>query len=48
MITDVLIYKVLIDSDIIHDNSVSVNNLVRKYNDMKKATKIPKINLDHI
>ena len=36
---EVLISKVLIDSYISHDEFVSVNNVLRKHNEMKKEIK---------
>ena len=38
----VSISKTLIDSDSSHDELVSMNKLLRKYNDMKEAVKNPK------
>ena len=38
-IIEVLISKALIDSYITHDEFVSVNNLLREYNEMKKGIK---------
>ena len=40
-IIDVLISKALINSYISYDESVSVNNLLREYNEMKKEIKNP-------
>ena len=37
----VLIFKVLIESYINHDEFVSVNNVLREYNEMKEEVKIP-------
>ena len=37
---NVLIYKALLDSDISHDEFVLVNNVLKKYNDMKEAFQI--------
>ena len=37
----VLIYKALIDSYIYHDKFVSVNNMLREYNEKKKEIKSP-------
>ena len=39
-----LIAKALIDSSIIHDEFVSVNNVLKEYDDMKEEIKIPIIN----
>ena len=38
---EVLISKALIDSFISHDKIVSVNNVLRKYDDMKGEIKSP-------
>ena len=40
---EVLIYKTLIDSYISHDEFVSVNNVSREYNELKKQLKILKL-----
>ena len=40
-ITEVLISKVLIDSYISQDESVSVNNVLIEYNEMKEKTRNP-------
>ena len=37
----VLIFKVLIESYINHDEFVSVNNVLREYNETKEEVKIP-------
>ena len=37
--TEALISKVLIDSDISHDEFLSVNNVLREYNEIKKEIK---------
>ena len=37
--TEVLIYKALISSYISHEKFVSVNNVLREYNEMKQETK---------
>ena len=42
-IIEVIISKVLIDSDISYNESVWVTNLLKEYNDMKEAIKNPKI-----
>ena len=39
---EVLISKALIDSCITHDEFVSVNNVLREYNEMKQEIKILK------
>ena len=40
-IIEVLIYKFLIDSYISHGEFISVNNVLREYNDMKQEIKNP-------
>ena len=40
---EVLIYKALIDSYISHYEFVSVNNVLREYNEIKKKLKILKL-----
>ena len=40
-IIEVLIYKALIDSFINHDEFISVNNVLREYNEMKEEIKDP-------
>ena len=37
--TEVLIYKALIDSKISHDKFISINNVLKDCDDMKKETK---------
>ena len=37
--TEAFISKVLIDSDISHDEFLSVNNVLREYNEIKKEIK---------
>ena len=37
--TEALISKVLIDSDISHDEFLSVNDVLREYNEIKKEIK---------
>ena len=37
--TEILISKALIDSYISHDQFTSINNVLRKYNEMKKEIK---------
>ena len=44
----VLICKSLIDSYIIHDEFVSVNNILRKYNEMKTEIKNPETSVEYI
>ena len=36
---EVLIFKVLIDSDISHDEFILINNVLKEHNDMKQGTK---------
>ena len=36
---EVLVSKVLIDSNIIHDEFVVINNVLKEYNEMKEETK---------
>ena len=43
----VLISKVLIDLYINQDNFVSVNNVLREYNEMKKEIKNPKTSVEY-
>ena len=43
----VLISKSLIDSYISHDEVVSVNNLLREYNEIKSETKRPEISAEY-
>ena len=43
----VLIFKVLIDSYISHDEFVSVNNVLIKYNEMKEEIKTPKNSVEY-
>ena len=43
----VLISKSLIDSYISHDEFVSVNNLLREYNEIKSETKRPEISAEY-
>ena len=40
---EVLIFKALIDSYISHDESVSINNVLKEYNEMKTEIKNPEI-----
>ena len=45
---EVLIFKALTDSDISHDEIVSVNNVLRKHNEIKKEIKIPETSVEYI
>ena len=45
---EVLISKALIDSYISHDELVSVNNVLRKYSEMKEEIKNPETSVEHI
>ena len=45
---EVLIFALLIDSFISHDEFVSVNNILREYNEMKKEIKIPETSVEYI
>ena len=45
---EVLISKALIDSYISHYEFASVNNVLRKYNEMKKEIKNPEISVEYI
>ena len=45
---EVLISKALIDSYISHEKFVSVNNTLRKYNEMKKEIKNPETSVEYI
>ena len=45
--TEVLISKSLIDSYISHDEFVSVKNVVREFNDMKKEMKNPETYMEY-
>lgn len=44
---EVLISKPLIDSHISHDEFVSVNSLVREYNETKDEIKNPEVLVEH-
>ena len=44
----VLISKALIDSYISHDEFVSINNVLREYNEMKEEIKNPKTSVEYI
>ena len=46
--TEVLVSKALIDSHISHDEFVSVNNVLREYNGMKKEIKNPETSVEYI
>ena len=43
---EVLISRSLINSYISHDDFVSVNNVLREYNEMKEETKNPETSLE--
>ena len=43
----VLIFKVLIDSDISHEEFVLINNVLKEYDEMKKETKNLKTGMVH-
>ena len=45
---EVLISKTLIDSYISHDEFVSVNDVLREYNEMKKEIKNPETLVEYI
>ena len=45
---EVLISKALIDSYISHDEFVSVNNVLREYNEMKEKIKDPETSVEYI
>ena len=45
---EVLILKTLIDSYISHDKFVSVNNVLREYNDMKNGLKNSETSVEYI
>ena len=45
---EVLISKTLIDSYISHDEFVSVNDVLREYNEMKKEIKNPETFVEYI
>ena len=45
---EVLISKSLIDSSISHDEFVSLNNVLREYNEMKEEIKNPEISVEYI
>ena len=45
---EILILKTLIDSYISHDKFISVNNVLREYNDMKNGLKNPEISVEYI
>ena len=44
----VLISKALIDSYISHDEFVSINNVLREYNEMKEEIKNPETSVEYI
>ena len=45
--SEVLISKALIDSYVSHDKFVSVNNVLREYNEMKEEIKDPETSVEH-
>ena len=45
---DVVIYRTLIDSYISHDEFVSVNNVLREWNEMKTEMKNPETLVEYI
>ena len=45
---EVLIWKALIDSYISHDEFVSINNVLREYNEIKKEIKNPETSVEYI
>ena len=45
---EVIISKAVIDSDINHDEFVSVNNVLREYNEMKKEIKHPETSVEYV
>ena len=45
---EVLISKTLIDSYISHDEFVSINDVLREYNEMKKEIKNPETFVEYI
>ena len=45
---EVLISKTLIDSNISHDEFVSVNDVLREYNEMEKEIKNPETFVEYI
>ena len=46
--TEVLISKALIDTYISHDKFISINNVLRKYHEMKKEIKNPETSPEYI
>ena len=46
--TEVLISKTLIDTYISHDKFISINNVLRKYHEMKKEIKNPETSAEYI
>ena len=46
--TEVLISKALIDTYISHDKFISINNVLRKYHEMKKEIKNPETSAEYI
>ena len=45
---EVLISTALIDSYISHDEFVSINNVLREYNEMKEEIKNPETSMEYI
>ena len=45
---EVLVSKALVDSYIIHDKFVSVNNILREYNEIKEEIKNPETSVEYI
>ena len=45
---EVLISTALIDSYISHDEFVSINNVLREYNEMKEEKKNPETSMEYI
>ena len=45
---EVLLFKALFDSYIRHGEFVSVDSILREYNETKEVMKSPKISLDYI
>ena len=41
---EVLIFRILIESNIIHDEFILINNVLKEFYDMKEEIKILKIN----
>ena len=45
---EVLVSKALVDSYIRHDNFVSVNNILKEYNEIKEEIKNPETSVEYI